>query len=97
MNSLCNVSIAQRMDPHPSTIVIGSPATGLKFWPRPDVTAALYDGLQNDHVLFPGPRRTGKTSVLLNLRENFPQPGRAVLINAEKCTTPTELILSIAH
>jgi hypothetical protein len=82
-------------DPVP-TIVIGAPATGAKFWPREDITGVLTEGLQNDHVLFPGPRRTGKTSILLNLKATFPPPGRAVLVNAEKYSNPTELIQGIA-
>lgn len=79
------------------TIVIGAPATGAKFWPREDITDVLTDGLQNDHVIFPGPRRTGKTSILLNIKATFPKPGRAVLVNAEKYSNPTELIQGIAR
>lgn len=78
------------------TIVIGAPATGAKFWPREDITRVLTEGLQNDHVIFPGPRRTGKTSILLNLKATFPPPGRVVLVNAEKYSNPTELIQGIA-
>lgn len=78
------------------TIVIGAPATGAKFWPREDITSVLTEGLQNDHIIFPGPRRTGKTSILLNLKATFPPPGRAVLVNAEKYSKPTELIQGIA-
>jgi hypothetical protein len=78
------------------TIVIGAPATGAKFWPREDIRGVLTEGLQNDHVIFPGPRRTGKTSILLNIKATFPPPGRAVLVNAEKYSNPTELIQGIA-
>jgi uncharacterized protein len=96
MKSMRNIFIVFQMSEPSSTIVIGAPATGAKFWPRKDITDALTDGLQNDHIIFPGPRRTGKTSVLLNLRATFNPPGRAVLINAEKCSNPTELIQGIA-
>jgi hypothetical protein len=80
-----------------STIVIGAPATGVKYWPRNDVVAALRSALQNDHVVFPGPRRTGKTSILLHLKTICEEPGRAALINAEKYSTAPELIQGIAE
>ena len=79
-----------------STIVIGAPATGAKFWPRADVTEALQSALGNDHVIFPGPRRTGKTSILLHLKAITEGPARAVFVNAEKFSTAPELIKEIA-
>lgn len=85
------------MDEVASTIVIGAPATGSKFWPRKDVSDALTFALQNDHVIFPGPRRTGKTSILLSLRAASSEQKRAVLINAEKYSNPKELIQGIAR
>jgi hypothetical protein len=91
---LRNISIAMHL-PVP-TLVIGAPATGAKFWPRKDMTEVVTEGLKNDHVIFSGPRRTGKTSILLNLRVTFSVPGRAVLVNAEKYSNPTELIQGIA-
>src|ERR1043166_286475 len=94
MNELRNNRVG--MDESVPTIVIGAPATGPKFWPRKDITDLLIEGLQNDHVIFPGPRRTGKTSILLHLKATFPQPGRAVLVNAEKYSNPTELVQGIA-
>ncbi|MDF7806984.1 hypothetical protein P4E94_06000 [Pontiellaceae bacterium B12219] len=79
-----------------STIVVGAPATGKKYWPRPDVTHALLSALGNDHVIFPGPRRTGKTSILIHLRDTYKEPGRAALINAEKYSTASELVQGLA-
>lgn len=79
------------------TLVLGAPATGPKFWPRPDVVHLLEEALVNDHVLFPGPRRTGKTSILLHLRDGARAPRRVVFINAEKFVTAPELIHGIAE
>lgn len=79
------------------TLVLGAPATGAKFWPRKDITDALAGALANDHVIFPGPRRTGKTSILLHLKATCAPPSRVVLVNAEKYSNATELVQGIAQ
>jgi hypothetical protein len=80
----------------PSTLVIGAPATGAKYWPRPDLSAELLDALINDHVIFPGPRRTGKTSALTDLVAHATPGSKVVLINTEKLSGPSALIQAIA-
>ena len=79
-----------------STLVIGAPATGAKYWPRPELTAELNEALGNDHVIFPGPRRTGKTSALKDLEAHAAPGEKIVLINTEKLATPAALIQAIA-
>jgi hypothetical protein len=58
----------------PSKLKIGSPATGDHFFPRTNIRQRLVRALARDHIAFLGPRRTGKTSILLDL-QNSPPPG----------------------
>lgn len=85
------------MKQHSSTLVIGAPATGAKYWPRAGLTADLLSALENDHVIFPGPRRTGKTSVLKDLESRAAAGEKVVLINTEKLASPAALIQTIAR
>ncbi|MGH8557388.1 MAG: hypothetical protein ACRESZ_07980, partial [Methylococcales bacterium] len=62
-------------------IVIGAPVTDSDFYPRDKIVNKLLRGLEIEHVLFLAPRRTGKTSVLLNLRNKA--PAQAVFIDLE--------------
>ena len=49
--------------------IVGSPATGNAFFDREDKIKEIWGALETSSVLFLGPRRFGKTSVMLNLRE----------------------------
>ena len=70
----------------PMQIKIGAPATGSDFFPRDNIVNNLQNALRVEHVLFLAPRRTGKTSVVLHLKEIA--PARCVFINLEKCNHP---------
>ena len=65
---------------------IGPPATGSNFYKRPALIAALLRSLRRGNVAFLGPRRTGKTSCLEEIKAN---PGEflPVLLNLEKHDT----------
>lgn len=65
---------------------IGSPATGDNYYPRPALIKKLLRALERDNVAFLGPRRTGKTSCLEQIKA---QPGTfvPVLLNLEKHDT----------
>lgn len=67
-------------------IKIGAPATGGDFFPRDAITRQLLDRLRVEHVLFLAPRRTGKTSVVLHVKDIAQVP--CVFINLEKCNHP---------
>lgn len=58
---------------NPRKLKIGSPATGHNFYPRNDLRRRILRALSRDHVAFLGPRRTGKTSILLDIAENPPE------------------------
>lgn len=65
---------------------IGSPATGGNFYKRPVLIAKLLRALKRDNVAFLGPRRTGKTSCLEEIKA---EPGQflPILLNLEKHDT----------
>ena len=65
---------------------IGSPATGDNYYPRPALIGKLLRALERDNVAFLGPRRTGKTSCLEQIRAQ-PGPFVPVLLNLEKHET----------
>ncbi len=72
-------------------IKIGAPATGSNFFPRDEIVKKLLRAMQSEHVLFLAPRRTGKTSVLLHLKELVGKgnnPVRAVFLNLEEYNHP---------
>lgn len=71
-------------------IVIGAPATGSNFFPRNQISQQLQRALQAEHVLFLAPRRTGKTSVLLDLQQNA--PCRTVFLDLEGFDHPKHWI-----
>ena len=62
---------------------IGSPATGDNFFPRNKLRNRLLRALSRDHVAFLGPRRTGKTSILLDLAANPPEGISAVKLDLQ--------------
>ena len=69
--------------PKPSKLKIGSPATGDHFFPRTNIRQRLVRALARDHIAFLGPRRTGKTSILLDLQNSPPQGVSAVYLDLQ--------------
>jgi hypothetical protein len=65
---------------------IGPPATGGNFYKRPALIAKLLRALRRGNVAFLGPRRTGKTSCLEEIKAN---PGEflPIMLNLEKHDT----------
>jgi hypothetical protein len=68
-------------------IKIGPPVTGDNFYPRPVLIANLLRALEQAHVAFLGPRRTGKTSCLEQILVNPPNGYVVILLNLEKHDT----------
>lgn len=83
-----NMSSADTMQ-----IVIGAPATGNNFFPRNKISQQLQRALQVEHVLFLAPRRTGKTSVLLDLQFNSQKI--VIFLDLEKYSHPEQWINSM--
>lgn len=67
----------------PRKLRIGSPATGDNFFPRKQLRTRLLRALSRDHVAFLGPRRTGKTSILLDLAANPPDGVSAIKLDLQ--------------
>jgi hypothetical protein len=66
---------------------IGPPATGSNFYKRPSLIAKLLRALRAGNIAFLGPRRTGKTSCLEEIKAN-PEGYLPILINLEKHDSP---------
>lgn len=62
---------------------IGPPATGENFYKRPKLISSLLRSLSRGNVAFLGPRRTGKTSCLEEIRAH-PSHFVPILLNLEK-------------
>ncbi|MDP6154637.1 MAG: hypothetical protein QGH39_04930 [Candidatus Thermoplasmatota archaeon] len=72
--------------------IVGSPATGKAFFDRKEKIKEIWEALKTGSVLFLGPRRFGKTSIMLNLREK-PNPGWTVFyMDTEWIDDPTMFI-----
>lgn len=76
-------------------IKIGSPVTGSDLFPRDQVVERLIRAIQAEDVLFLAPRRTGKTSVLLHLRDQATVP--TVFLDLEGFSHPRLWIEAMAH
>ncbi|SFM09783.1 hypothetical protein SAMN05421880_10674 [Nitrosomonas nitrosa] len=76
-------------------ITICSPATGSNFFPCGKIISRLIQVLQNEHVLFLAPRRTGKTSVLLYLQKVA--PAKVVFLDLEGFDHPDLWIKSMIN
>lgn len=82
-----------------TTITIGSPVWGEDFFDREAVLDELWGAiLAGSSVLLAAPRRVGKTSLMLRLRD-APRAGfenRVYYLDAEKYETPAELVEDLA-
>ncbi len=67
-------------------IRIGPPATGQNFHKRPALIAKLLRALRRGNVAFLGPRRTGKTSCLEEIKTH-PHGFLPILLNLERHDT----------
>ncbi len=60
-------------------LTVGPPAEGQNFFDRPDTIEDIWTAIENNsHLLIAAPRRVGKTSIMLKLREE-PREGYAVV------------------
>ncbi len=74
---------------------IGAPATGTDYFPREDVETDLRNALERDHVLFLGPRRTGKTSLLYRIDATAPSGTACFSVNLEPFAHPEEWVAAM--
>lgn len=76
-------------------IKVGPPVSEDNFYPRPELIARLLRALENAHVAFLGPRRTGKTSCLRKILATPPTGYVPILINLEKYDSPEAWLLAM--
>jgi hypothetical protein len=75
---------------HPKTI-IGPPAKGDKYLPRPGIEGQFWQSLQNgEHMVFVAPRRVGKSSIMVALVAAQQVDHCMVYQNIESCGTTAE-------
>ncbi|MBI4332486.1 MAG: hypothetical protein HY673_14540 [Chloroflexi bacterium] len=77
-------------------IVIGSPARGLDLWDREDVIREIWSALERDNVLLVAPRRFGKTSIMLNLRDEPRDHFKVFYFDTEWMKGPEYFIAEVA-
>lgn len=77
-------------------IVTGNPVTGEDFFDREQLIANLWQTLEADSVLLAAPRRVGKSSIMLRLREAPAAGFHPVYLEAEYYNAPEDLVTDLA-
>jgi hypothetical protein len=76
-------------------LIVGPPATGERFYDREELIKSIWDRLEVGSILFVAPRRFGKTSVMLHLRDN-PKPGYIpIYLDVEWLESPTQFVVEL--
>jgi len=71
---------------------IGSPVTGTNYYSRPDVEQDLAGALSSGHTALLAPRRTGKTSMLMHVRDQAEPDVSVFYLNLEAYVTAQEWV-----
>ena len=77
-------------------LTVGSPVQGKDFYGRDELIKLIWDKLERNNLLLAAPRRFGKTSIMLNLRDNPRRNWRVFLLDTEWIKTPGEFIAELA-
>jgi len=76
-------------------LIVGPPATGGGFYDREELVKLIWERLKVGSILFVAPRRFGKTSVMLHLRDN-PEPGYLpIFLDVEWLESPTQFVVEV--
>lgn len=76
-------------------LIVGPPATGGGFYDREELVEEIWEQLKIGSILFVAPRRFGKTSVMLNLRDK-PEPGYLpIFLDVEWLESPTQFVVEV--
>jgi hypothetical protein len=76
-------------------LIVGPPATGEGFYDREELVEEIWKQLKVGSILFVAPRRFGKTSVMLNLRDK-PEPGYLpIFLDVEWLESPTQFVVEV--
>ncbi len=77
-------------------LTVGSPVEGRDFYGRNELIKLIWDSLEKNNLLLAAPRRFGKTSIMLNLRDNPRRNWRVFLLDTEWIKDPSEFIAELA-
>lgn len=76
-------------------LIVGPPATGERFYDREELVRSIWERLDAGSILFVAPRRFGKTSAMLHLRDN-PEPGYIpIYLDVEWLGSPTQFVVEL--
>jgi len=77
-------------------LTVGSPVEGKDFYGRDELIKLIWERLKRNNLLLAAPRRFGKTSIMLNLRDNPRRNWRVFLLDTEWIKNPGEFIAELA-
>lgn len=77
-------------------LTVGSPVEGKDFYGRDELIKLIWDRLEKNNLLLAAPRRFGKTSIMINLRDNPRRNWRVFLLDTEWIKGPGEFIAELA-
>ena len=77
-------------------LIVGPPATGRRFYDREGLLELIWERLEVGSILFVAPRRFGKTSVMLHLRDNPRQGYRPIFLDVEWIESPMQFVVEVA-
>ncbi|NOQ76634.1 MAG: hypothetical protein GQ475_02345 [Methylococcaceae bacterium] len=75
--------------------IVGGVARNSDFYFRKTFIADVLDSLKKDNVLLLAPRRTGKTSVMYYLLDDYESEFKVIHLNVEDLESPAEFYLSL--
>ena len=78
-----------------SSLIVGPPATGERFYDREDIVKLIWERLDTSGLLLVAPRRFGKTSVMLNLRDNPKDDYKPVFMDVEWFESPSQFVAEL--
>jgi len=78
-----------------TTVTIGPPATGEDFFDRETLLEDIWAAVEKGSVLLAAPRRVGKTSMMLRMRDHPPEDYVVLYIEAEDFSAPEELVTDL--
>lgn len=76
-------------------LIVGPPAVGEGFYDREELVEEIWDRLKVGSVLFVAPRRFGKTSVMLHLRDNPKSGFHPIFLDVEWLKSPTQFVVEL--
>ena len=78
-----------------SSLIVGPPATGERFYDREEIIKLIWERLDTSSLLLVAPRRFGKTSVMLNLRDNPEDGYKPVFMDVEDLESPSQFVAEL--